>query len=149
MVSWKETYENGFKIISSEPSKVIKLGLNYIPKNSFVLDLGSGGGRNSVFMAQLGNSVDSVDIVNLRFLDKLPNNLNKLIRFHHESVDNFVIEKDKYNMIILARLIQYLDDNSLRSLIKRCSSGLKNKGVILISYSLIGGIKERFGVEFY
>ena len=111
--------------------------------------MGSGGGRNSVFMAQLGNSVDSVDIVNLRFLDKLPNNLNKLIRFHHESVDNFVIEKDKYNMIILTRLIQYLGDDSLTSLIKRCSNGLKKGGVLLLSYSYLGGIKERFDVEFY
>ncbi|MFH1585284.1 MAG: methyltransferase domain-containing protein [archaeon] len=151
MNSWEEAYKNGFEINSMHPSVVVKDALDLIIEGSDILDIGCGNGRNTIYFANEGFNVDAVDIVNLKPFEDLSPFQKKRINFYHKDIKDLKIKKEKYGAIILARLVQYLDKNSLNLLIKSCSYGLKSGGLILLSYTSVSGTKfrEKYHVKRY
>ena len=60
---WEQTYaDRTVSTFSAKPTKDIQDYYHIYPSNSLVLDVGCGEGRNSLFMAKLGNTVDAFDI---------------------------------------------------------------------------------------
>ena len=60
---WEQTNAtDNVSTFSVAPTKDIEEHYDILPKNSMILDVGCGEGRNSIFMAKLGNSVDAFDI---------------------------------------------------------------------------------------
>ena len=82
--------------------------------------------------------MDCVDIVNLEARKS-----NKKITFKKTKVTKFEYGKNKYDIILIIRLIQYLSSKELRKTLKRSSKALKPKGLIAISYTKSGGIFKK------
>jgi tellurite methyltransferase len=59
---WEDTYRDQNVNTFGEPSKEIIELADKMPKNSIVLDIGCGDGRNTLFLAQKGFKVDAFDI---------------------------------------------------------------------------------------
>jgi predicted TPR repeat methyltransferase len=139
---WQRLYSTGaFKITTDMPSKIAKLGLkNEIVALKRAADLGCGNGRNSIYAASLGYLVDAVDVVDLGFLRGLDPIIRENITFHKKNVMDFAISRHAYSAIIMARLIQYLDADSLRELLRRSARGLRSGGTLMLSYVASGGV---------
>lgn len=60
---WEATYAD-MDVSTFSKGATVDVGefYNIFPKNAIVLDVGCGEGRNSIFMAKLGNRVDAFDI---------------------------------------------------------------------------------------
>lgn len=60
---WEQTYADlNVSTFSTGPTMDVNEFYELFPKNAHVLDVGCGEGRNSLFMASLGNDVDAFDI---------------------------------------------------------------------------------------
>ncbi len=142
MKDWQRLYTSGaFRITTNSPSGIVRLGLkNELVRLKRAADLGCGNGRNSVYAASLGYSVDAVDVVDLGFLHGLNPAISEKIRFHKKNVMDFTIVQHSYSSIMMVRFIQYLDRDSLYELIRRSARGLYRGGKLMMSYVASGGI---------
>lgn len=60
---WEQFYADmEVSTFSKEPTMDVNEFCNIFPQNAQVLNAGCGEGRNSIFMAKLGNKVDAFDI---------------------------------------------------------------------------------------
>lgn len=121
---WNKKYNNTPELLEDrEASKKLIEVIEKI-KGKKALDIACGGGRNSIYLANKGFEVDAVDIseVALETLDKknIPNITTKIV-----DLDNFIPEKNSYDLIIMTN---FLD----RELIPHLIDALKKDGVIFI-----------------
>jgi len=146
---WHDIYKNKkFFINTQEPSVLIKGIFFELPRASKILDLGCGQGRNSIFLAKQGHSIDAVDIVDLNFISTTEKEIQRKIKFIKSSVEQFLFLEDQYTVVILARVIQYINPQELDNLFEKSFKTLKNNGYLLISYVFHGGMFNRGEDEF-
>ena len=96
-----------------------------------VLDLGIGEGQNSIPLSELGYHVTGVDY-STKALDICRNNSSN-IKFIHDDIRNFIIEKDKYDLILSAGVLHFLHKDDVNHIIKEIKSNLKPNGLVYIS----------------
>jgi len=147
MEKWECAYkENKFSINTERPSQLVSGIANQLKENSHVLDLGCGGGRNSIFLAKLGHNVEAVDIADLEFKNRIPEDIQERISFSKESVLK-KFKPESYDLIIATRLFQYLSKDEMQLLIKTLSIALLPGGKLIANYTVSGGIFEEKGIE--
>ena len=112
-----------------------------------ILDIGCGNGRNSVFLASLGCIVDAFDVADLDWYSLVLSDIKDNILFTKNNVNTFDFKKDNYDKIILARVIQYLDEKELLKLFENINFSLKERGVVLISFTSEGGVFNQESVD--
>lgn len=140
MKKWEKAYADKKFIIKTEkPSVIVEKILPHLKTRSKILDLGCGNGRNSIFLAKLGHEIEAIDIADLKFKNKIPKKIQKKISFSKASVLK-KFKSNSYNLIIAARLFQYLSPKELSKLIKSISLMIDKKGFLIISYTVSGGI---------
>lgn len=140
MPSWNDAYYGEhFSIETNEPSKIVRIGLDVInPKSNIrILDLGCGNGRNSIYAAQNGGTVDAVDIANLEFLRDLPLHIQDNIHFYKQSVTDLESIHKRYNAVIATRLIQYLNPYELHLVFGKIRNSLISDGLLMLSTLLL------------
>ncbi len=143
---WRNVYlEKEFSIETSKPSEIVTAGFERLelPKNFRALDLGCGNGRNSIYSANLGGIVASVDLANLDFKERLPDEIKDRISFYEMSVMDFDVKPETYTAVIASRLIQYLNEQELNVLFNRIEKGLTKEGLVMLSYTASGGIFDK------
>ncbi|MCI9230435.1 bifunctional 2-polyprenyl-6-hydroxyphenol methylase/3-demethylubiquinol 3-O-methyltransferase UbiG [uncultured Acetatifactor sp.] len=60
---WEQTYaDSTVSTFSQGPTADVKEFCHIFPPNSAILDVGCGEGRNAIFLAGLGHTVDAFDI---------------------------------------------------------------------------------------
>jgi len=104
------------------------------------LDLGCGAGRNTIYLAQNGFSVDALDIAQIA-LDALhvelqKQNLTKYVNTKLSDLDNFEAQKDSYD---LALMCNFLD----RELIEKVKRTLSLDGIFIIETYMIDENNEK------
>jgi tellurite methyltransferase len=86
---WEKYYRyNGV----NKQSPFVKFAINYIPKNSKILDVGCGNGRDSYYLARKGFCVKGIDYA---YLPKKSVNIS----FEKTSIKDFYDEFEKYDVI--------------------------------------------------
>jgi len=117
---WNEKYSSG-QFPWTEPSPIVK-EFYTLAKGKKALDLACGTGRNAIFLAEKGFTVDAVDIsdVALKELKKK----NPAVNTINADLDFYRIPENKYNLIIN---INYLN----REIIPCIKESLKKDGVII------------------
>ena len=70
---WEQAWEDQkFKLVTSKPSVIVeRYKDNFLP-GDFVLDVGCGNGRNSIYLAGLGCHVDCFDVADTNWTSSLP-----------------------------------------------------------------------------
>ena len=104
------------------------------------LDLGCGAGRNTIYLAQNGFSVDALDIAQIA-LDALhvelqKQNLTKYVNTKLSDLDNFEAQKDSYD---LALMCNFLD----RELIEEVKRTLSVDGIFIVETYMLDENNEK------
>ena len=118
-IKWNEKYRR--KQYPAEPSQIVKDFFGLAPgKNA--LDIGAGSGRNSLFLAEHGFSVDAVDISEeglKQFADTHPE-----IRPICADLDTFDIPGKRYDLIVNVKFLN-------RRLFPYIKEGLRPGGLLI------------------
>lgn len=149
---WEAAYKKeGFKIQTNRASKIVKNINKHLLAQSYILDLGCGAGRNARFFATQGHKVVALDIVDLNFLRKLLQNTQNNIDFIKISVLDWQYPIGLFDVVIAARLLQYLPIRNVSSLLRQIAKSLKSGGWLGISYTISGGILDGklYGMDKY
>lgn len=63
---WEKAWEDGkFSIKTLTPSVLVSRHEDELQTNDYILDIGCGNGRNSIYLAKKGCEVDCFDVINL------------------------------------------------------------------------------------
>lgn len=126
--------------------KPIKTVRNIIPlfedyKELRVLDLGSGVGRNSIYVAECFRDrdcrVDCVDLLEIA-IEKLhknakEHNVSESIRGNLQSIEEYTIEADTYDFIMAISALEHIDtEESFLKKLLEIRKGLREKGVVCL-----------------
>jgi len=100
--------------------------LNYLKKNSKILDLGCGLGRDSKYFKDLGYSVKSID-GSLEMCKIASNLLNEKV----EQLNFLDIEfEDEFDGIFACASLLHLSNDDLLIVLKKISNALKDNGIL-------------------
>ena len=112
---WEQTYaDNQVLTFSKGPTVDVKEFYEIFPKNCSVLDVGCGEGRNAIFMASLGNTVDAFDISanGIQKAKEIARAAGVSVHFFCCDLKEFVFEKD-YD-VILSHGVLHLPQKEIR-----------------------------------
>ena len=104
------------------------------------LDLACGAGRNSIYLARVGFSVDAIDIAQIAIdaldTEATKQNLSSKINTKHVDLDTYVIEENRYDLIVMAN---FLD----RDVLKNAKKALNKDGILFVETYMINEENEK------
>ena len=130
---WNEKYRK--KSFSSDPTPIVKKYAALAPKGR-ALDIASGSGRNALYLAQKGFSVEAIDVSDValkKISGRHPNLYPVCI-----DIDTFDIPNERYSLIINIRFLN-------RRLFPYIQEGLVPGGILLFETYLDGPVEEPYG----
>jgi len=132
---WKKEYKKNNYYWGLEPAKILKKYSRVALKKGTALDIGCGEGRNSVFLAKNGFTVDAVDKEKsgINKLEKLivGNNINNINVFPIDIL-KFKFNK-KYDLILAYHSLDFLKLSEIKKLIKKIKKSVNSNGLIIMS----------------
>jgi len=128
--------------------------LSYVPdvKDKSVLELGSGIGRFTEYLAKGSKHLTTVDFIEQYVERNRANNNAPHIDFVSADVTTLQLPATKYDIIFSNWLLMYLDDNEISQLTLKMLSWLKDGGILFIRESCFhpsGNIKLGSNPTFY
>ncbi|MDD2292475.1 MAG: methyltransferase domain-containing protein [Aliarcobacter sp.] len=134
-LKWDKKYQETTSLLKDrEPSKNLKKIVEKT-KGKKALDVASGAGRNSIYLANNGFDVEALDISQVA-LDVLNNKGFKNISCKLVDLDEYEIPKNNYDLIVMTN---FLD----RNLIPKLSNALKIDGVLFIETYMEDELNEK------
>ncbi|WP_024954479.1 class I SAM-dependent methyltransferase [Sulfurospirillum arcachonense] len=134
-IKWNKKYKETPSLLEKkEPSKKLTQILHKV-KGKKALDVASGAGRNSIYLALNGFEVEAIDISQIA-LDELDKKAFQNITCKLVDLDEYEVPKNSYDLIIMAN---FLD----RDLIPKLSAGLKKGGILFIETYMHDKINEK------
>ncbi len=128
---WDQRYGDGSYPAREEPAELLKAWIDRLPKGK-ALDLACGIGRNALFLAEHGFSVDAMDISEVA-LAKARDTAGRRgvdVNWVQADLDDLDLPADTYDVIVDCRFID-------RDLIPRMKDALKDGGYLLFDHHLL------------
>lgn len=145
---WEKAWaEKKFQIVTLEPSVLVKKYNDTLSPGDLVLDIGCGNGRNSIFLAQKGCVVEAMDVADVGWYDGLSPETKNKIAFTRLNIRDFNFRPQRYKAVVVARVIQYLNNDELDFLLEKIVDSLQSDGFMLLSYTATGGIFDRGDID--
>ncbi len=134
-MGYDEAYRKTRDYFGQEPTPVLKKYYHLIAKTQPVLDVGVGQGRNALFLARNGFTVDAIDTSRVAIdtvsaivaKEKVP------IRNFQCGFDSFIPSVDYYSGILLLGLFQDISRNSMDILIQKIRSWIRRGSLIFVT----------------
>lgn len=120
--------------MNRRPYYLLNNFLQKIPKGK-VLDLGSGDGKNSLFLAKNGFAVHAIDI-NPKTIENLKRESKKeklKINIIKDDIRKFSIKEKTYDLILAINSLIFMKKTEFKKTITQIKRGLKNGGLVIIS----------------
>ena len=121
---WNEKYKNTPKLLEKRPESYKLSSIISHTKGTNALDVACGAGRNSIFLANNGFKVTSLDISEFA-LDSLNKMNNPNITTQIADLDDYNFKQEQYDLIIMTN---FLD----RLVIPKLLRALKKDGILFI-----------------
>jgi SAM-dependent methyltransferase len=136
---WDKLFNSSTYVYGREPAEFLKLHVSKLPIGK-ALDLAMGEGRNAVFLAKKGFSVEGVDIseVAMRKARRLAKENRVSLTTINSDLRTYQIKPESYQVILSIDFLQ-------RSLFPQIKNGLKKGGVAVIENGSIEQLKNPSG----
>lgn len=145
---WEKAWEEKkFKIDTFIPSILVSKYEKLLNLGDKVLDIGCGNGRNSIYLANKGYKVDCFDIADLDWFKKIPQKTQENINFNKSNILKYQYRATQYRVIIITRVIQYLNNKELHFLLEKIKFSIRPDGFLLLSYNTKGGIFNKKDID--
>lgn len=131
----KKYYWGGLK-----PNSALEKYLAKFPKGK-ALDIGAGGGRNSIFLAENGFKVEAIDKVK-EGLEKIKNlaKEHKLkIKTKKCDINNFKFEKNNYSLVVATYSLDFLKKNEIYLILNKIKKSVITNGFV---YLFVFSVKD-------
>jgi cyclopropane fatty-acyl-phospholipid synthase-like methyltransferase len=137
---WDKKYlEKEKLLLPRDPSNNL---VNYLKQCSGkrALDLACGAGRNTIYLAKQGFSVDALDIAKVA-LDTLSKELKKqnledMVNIQLCDLDDYEIKKDAYDLVLM---FNFLD----RKLLEKSKQSLSKDGIYIVETYMVDETNEK------
>jgi SAM-dependent methyltransferase len=108
-------YDDGYRecpcFWGNEPGSYVKLLCEYVPsfEGLRILDAGCGEGKNAIFLAQKGGSVDAIEMSELALRNGMHHwNGNTSVRWSNADVRNIDLPREQYDIVVAYGLLHCL-----------------------------------------
>jgi len=100
-----------------------------------VLDIGFGDGRNSIFLARKGFSVEGIEIDEKRVeeLERLARDMHIDISVQHTDVRDFDFRSEAYTAVLAIQSLVFLKKSEFRTIVERMRHALQQGGIAIVS----------------
>lgn len=117
-----------------QPFHLISKFFQMIPMGS-VLDVGSGMGKNSFFLAQNGFDVDAIDIDEncVKNINEMSEKNSWHIKPFLSDIRQFDLDQSKYSSILAIQCFNFIKKSEFDIVIEKIKNSLKKDGVMIIS----------------
>jgi 2-polyprenyl-3-methyl-5-hydroxy-6-metoxy-1,4-benzoquinol methylase len=117
---WDQRYNKRNYIYGKRPAKFLAENFDFIPKESSVLDMGMGEGRNAVFLATKGHKVTGIDIssVAVKKARKLAKENKVKIKTVVGTLNKYQIAPQSFDVIICFYYVDHNLDKTLQTWLK-------------------------------
>lgn len=131
--TWDARFSTADYIFGTEPNAWLARHAELLQPGMRVLAVADGEGRNSVWMAARGLTVDAFDIspVGVDKARRLAAEAGVEVNYHVASVEDFVWKVGAYDAVV-AIFIQFADPETRTTMFKQMRSALKPDGVLLL-----------------
>ncbi|CAM5200045.1 Methyltransferase family protein OS=Ureibacillus acetophenoni OX=614649 GN=SAMN05877842_1131 PE=4 SV=1 [Ureibacillus acetophenoni] len=142
---WNNFYSDRNKEIpfftDSPDENLVSYFDNNIMKPGRVLELGCGPGRNAIYFAQKGCTIDAVDLsdVSLKWAEDRANNKNVSINFINKDIFDLNIEDGTYDIVYDSGCFHHIAPHRRMSYINLVKRALKPNGYFAITCFIEGG----------
>jgi len=135
MQNYNEIYSTSNTLDGIKPSQILSLiWKNFLP-NSKILDLGCGQGIDSLFLSKNGFSVTAIDSSDVAIKQiKIKKDEFKLdnLELICGDINDFNIEKNKYQVIICRNVLNFLDKDKAREILNDLQDNIRKGSYIII-----------------
>lgn len=118
--------------LAEEPDDLLRNFAFLLPKTGLGLDLGSGDGRNSIFLAEMGLQMKAVDSSRLALsrLKEKARGQHLNIQTFRQDMTEFHLEPHQYHVILCLWSLMYLQPKQILMLAQRMMAGLQPGGLL-------------------
>jgi tellurite methyltransferase len=125
-IKWEERYNRSDSVYAGQASEFLSSNAAFLPRRGMALDLASGEGRNSIFLAERGLHVIAVD-VSVRALDRClrrARECNLEVDVAAVDLTLFPVPPKVFDVVVVFNYLQ-------RSLAPAIMGGLKSGGLLI------------------
>lgn len=128
---WNEKYQNSDHLYSSEPNVFLSKSVSNFHIGKALVP-GDGDGRNGLWLARKGYSVDAFDFSEVAVRKANANAEKQSLKYRSEvlAAENFQSAQGAYDLVAIVFL--HLPKDVMKTLLKKCAESLKSDGVLLI-----------------
>lgn len=134
IMMWREEYKKENSYWGIRPEKGLREVLKYAQKG-IALDIGTGEGRNSIFLARNGFEVEAIDKIpeGLNKCKKIAKKYNLSIKTRAVDIRKFRFKKNKYSLVLSINALDFLKFAEVQKIVPKIKKSLKKGGAFYLS----------------
>jgi tellurite methyltransferase len=135
MTKYDQAYRDVPDYFGNKPTEILTEYYQMMDKSMPVLDVGAGQGRNSLYLARHGYSLDAIDPspVGLETVGDIAAKEHLPIRTYPVGFENFAPDNTPYAGILLFGVIQMVPRDKVDILVKKIRTWLAGDGLVFIA----------------
>jgi len=128
-----------------KPDKLVVKSIPFIKKNSKILDLGSGEGKDSLFLAKKGNNLTAVDISEkgIEKTNKFAKENNLKIKTEISNIKDYLNKSKKFDAIYAINVLQFIPEDKIFEVVKKMQNKTKKNGINVIASFIAENTKQK------